>query len=65
MSVAIGDATAVNIIPTVEVHLSNIYHEAFRHHFILAAVAIGQIMGFGAESYRDGLQAFRFIIWRQ
>jgi 3-dehydroquinate dehydratase-2 len=57
-SVAIRDAiTAVNI-PTVEVHLSNIYQrETFRHHSYIAAVAIGQISGFGANSYRLGLQA--------
>ena len=57
-SVAIRDAiTAVNI-PTVEVHLSNIYQrETFRHHSYISAVAIGQISGFGANSYRLGLQA--------
>jgi 3-dehydroquinate dehydratase II len=60
-SIAIRDAIAAVQIPTVEVHLSNIYkREQFRHHSYLAPIVIGQISGFGAYSYELGLQA---LIW--
>jgi 3-dehydroquinate dehydratase II len=57
-SVAIRDAIAGVSIPTVEVHLSNIYkRESFRHHSYLAPIVIGQISGFGVNSYYLGLRA--------
>ena len=64
-SVAIRDAIAAVNVPTVEVHLSNVYRrEEFRHHSYIAPVAIGQISGFGIESYRLGLHALVFHLWQ-
>ncbi|YAI81655.1 MAG: type II 3-dehydroquinate dehydratase [cyanobacterium endosymbiont of Rhopalodia sterrenbergii] len=62
-SIAIRDALSAVKIPTVEVHMSNIYkREDFRHHSYIAAVVIGQISGFGAQSYRLGLYALVDIL---
>jgi len=57
-SVALRDAIVAGGIPTIEVHLSNLARrEGFRQHSYLTEVAVGQIIGFGADSYVLGLQA--------
>jgi len=57
-SLALRDAVVAAAIPTVEVHISNIYkREEFRKHSFLAEVVVGQITGFGLNSYLLGLRA--------
>ncbi|HJU29169.1 MAG TPA: type II 3-dehydroquinate dehydratase [Candidatus Binataceae bacterium] len=57
-SVAIRDAIAAVAVPTIEIHLSNVYRrEAFRHHSTIADIVEGRIMGFGADGYLLALRA--------
>jgi 3-dehydroquinate dehydratase II len=57
-SVALRDAIAAVGVPTIEVHLSNIYsREEFRHRSLIAPVCAGQISGFGADSYALAFKA--------
>ena len=65
-SIALRDAVTAIRIPVVETHLSNIHaREPFRHQSYLAPVAIGQISGFGVESYRLALQGLVLFLEQQ
>ena len=57
-SVAIRDAIFAVSIPTVEIHISNIHtREEFRKTSLTAPACVGQITGFGINSYKLGLIA--------
>jgi len=59
-SLAIHDAIKSISTPVVEVHLSNIHaRESFRHQSALAGACKGVIAGFGMDSYRLAVEAFK------
>ncbi|HEX9279365.1 MAG TPA: type II 3-dehydroquinate dehydratase [Gemmatimonadales bacterium] len=56
-SLAVRDAVLAVRVPFVEVHLSNIFaREPERRRSLLADLAVGVVAGFGADSYRLGLE---------
>ncbi|WP_413853923.1 type II 3-dehydroquinate dehydratase [Candidatus Ruminimicrobium bovinum] len=62
-SVAIRDAISAVELPSIEVHISNIYsREQFRHHSFIAPVCIGQIAGFGIDGYLFALKKIADLI---
>jgi len=59
-SVALHDAIRAVGLPTIELHLSNVFaREAFRHHSYISPVALGVICGFGPHGYRLALSALQ------
>lgn len=57
-SIALRDAIVAAGVPTIEIHLSNVHaREEFRHRSLIAPVCVGQIVGFGANSYVLAVEA--------
>ena len=63
-SLALRDALAAAVdLPFVEVHISNIYaREEFRHHSVLADLAVGQVSGLGWRGYLAALESLVGIL---
>lgn len=62
-SVAIRDAVLAVELPVVEVHLTNVHkREEFRRRSLLSDVVVGQVVGFGVQSYLLGLRALDGLI---
>ncbi|BEU87793.1 type II 3-dehydroquinate dehydratase [Selenomonas sp. TAMA-11512] len=56
-SIAIRDAIAAVSVPVIEVHLSNVHaREEFRHQSVISPVVMGQVAGFGLDSYMGALE---------
>lgn len=61
-SIAILDAIKAIPVPVIEVHISNVHsREEFRHESKIASACRGVICGFGLDSYRLAVEAFRGV----
>ncbi|WP_373086418.1 type II 3-dehydroquinate dehydratase [Sneathiella sp.] len=61
-SIALMDAIKASGLPTIEVHLSNVFaREPFRHHSYISPAAAGVICGFGAKGYVLAIDALADI----
>lgn len=59
-SIALQDCIRSLRSPVIEVHISNVHQrEEFRHHSYLSSACKGVICGFGLDSYRLAVEAFR------
>ena len=66
MSICLHDAIKAVDIPTVEVHVSNIFaREAFRRESIVGSACVGIIAGFGGESYIAACDRLKSILLRK
>ncbi len=55
-SIALRDAISSVDVPVIEIHISNVHaREEFRHHSVIAPVVLGQVVGFGVDSYLAAL----------
>src|SRR5262245_61562108 len=57
-SIALRDALVATRLPVVDVHISNVYaREPFRHHSVIADIAMGQVSGLGWRGYLVAVEA--------
>ena len=59
-SIALADAIRSVTTPVIEVHISNVHkREEYRHTSMISSACMGVILGFGLDSYRLAIEAFK------